>query len=280
MRRALALSAAVLAAACASTPPEKPAREATPIVGAVQAPGAILYTWTQIVPGGTLARAVVEGPGQPCPEIVLDGLPGVDMTSRPNLLPERGSYPITVCEHPLVLPDGRPASRAQVADRLLPLPGDTPARIAVIGAYAEERWPLASIAKTIARRQMPTLVVHVGDDHYASDTWDQWKREFFEPAGELLQVAPWLMVGENREDSGWLYLLGPPHDQPDQDPSSHAIRLYDRFLKEVGEDHGSLLVVWKGSNSWDATLSTPKGDETRTCRFDQAGFDCGISARR
>jgi hypothetical protein len=167
------------------------------------------------------------------------------MTSRPG-----HEYPITVCEHPLEL-----AARAQVADRLLPLPGNAPERIAVIGPNIEE-----SIAKTLARRQMPTLVVHVGDRH---DTWDDWKRGFFDPAGELLQVAPWRMVG-GRD------LLGPQPSQPDDS----VVRLYKSL---AGEGHGYLMLVSKGSNTWEATLSSPKGDETLSCRLDGDDFECPAS---
>lgn len=224
MSRALVLAAAVLLADCASAPPveKKPPRETTPMVGT----GSTLHAWTEIVGGTPMAKALVKGP---CPEILLDDRPAARM---------RGG---TVCEHPLTLPDGRLAARAQIADRLLPLPGTAPARLAVIQEID------ATVAKTLARRRMPTLVVFLGD----------WNQDLLEPAGELLQVAPWLMAREN---------------PPSEGPAFHAIRLF----QELGKGHSYLWLVSTGGESWDATLSSPSGDETRTCRLDEGGFDCDL----
>lgn len=205
MTRALVLSAALLLAGCATA---KPPQEVTPMVGE----GSVLQAWTEIVAGKPVARALVEGP---CPEIRLDDQPPVRMEGN------------RLCEHPL-----NGATRAQVADRLLPLPGTAPARIAVLGKID------AATAKTLARRQMPTLVVYAGE----------WKQELLEPAAELFQVAPWQF-------------------SPDEGMPAHAIRLF----QEMGEPV-YLLLVYKGGENWDAVLS----DETRSCRLDVDGFDCGL----
>jgi hypothetical protein len=323
---ASAIAATLLSVSCASAPgapppPVKTPAEVTPIVGAGHSLGDILHAWTQVVPGGAqyggktvgLARVVVAGQGQACPTIQLANLPAVAMTARPNPIPGSASYPITVCEHPLVLPDGRPATRAQVADRLLPLPGTTPARIAMIGDTGckkdgELQWPFERIARTVARRQSPTLVVHVGDyRHRKTDTWEGWEDGFFKPAEELLQVAPWLMVrghedcdltGGDGNGRGWLYLLDPsstllgtsplPACSADpKTPTPHAVdvplgggdsqRLV--VLDSGYPDNGFLMLVWNGTaKAWQATLSSPKGDETRTCRFGETGLDCGFPA--
>lgn len=210
MTRTLLLSALLLAG-CASA---KPPREVAPMVGE----GSVLHAWTEIVGGEPVARALVEGP---CPEIVLDDRPPVRMEGN------------TLCEHPLA-----GAARAQVADRLLPLPGTAPARIAVL----REIDP--ATVKTLARRQMPTLVVYAGDA-------GEWRRDLLEPAAELLQVAPWQ--------------FSPEHGLP-----AHALRLF----QEMGEP-AWLLLVSKGGEDWDAILASPDGDQTHRCRLGTAGFACG-----
>jgi hypothetical protein len=330
----IAMSAALVSWSCASAPgappgpvnpvnPVNPVKKippaVTPIVGAGHAPGDILHAWTQVAPGGAryggtvgLARVIVAGQGQACPKIQLGDLPAVAMTERPNPLPGSASYPITVCEHPLVLPDGRPAPRAQVADRLLPLPGTTPARIAMIGGTGcrkgeESQWPFEKIARTVARRQSPTLVVHVGDYRdRKTDTWEGWEDGFFKPAEELLQVAPWLMERSNHEDCGltgkdgdgrgWLYLLDPSStllgtsplpacsaepktptavDVPQGGGAAQRLVVLDSGYL----DNGFLMLVWSDTaKTWQATLSSPKGDETRACRFGEAGLECGFPA--
>lgn len=268
MRPCALLLASFLAAGCASAPAPPPApvktpAAVTPMVGS----GNLLYVWTQIVPGPALARAVVEGLGQPCPEIRLDDLPVVAMT--PAAGPEDGA--ITVCEHPLVLPDGGPVTRAQVADRLLPLPGRAPERIAVIGDAGGE-WPLAQIAKTVARRQSPTLVVYVGEAGCGgSGDWPSLRAALFQPADELLQVAPWLVPGSCGP------FLAPFTEEPDPAlPSSSLVRLYRDLLEDAGAPGFLMLVRDPDVGAWQATFSTPKGDETRTCRLLGGAFDCGV----
>lgn len=277
MRLCAAILSSLLAVGCASTPegtppppPAKPPVEVTPMVGA----GSILYVWTQIVPGPALARAVVEGSGQPCPEIRLDELSGVAMT--PN--PAQGADAITVCEHPLVLPDGRPVSRAQVADRLLPLPGSTPERIAVIGdgdsGDGDGEWPLAQIAKTVARRQSPTLVVYVGERGCGESDWKSRQEGFFQPADELLQVAPWLVPGSCGSILAASAASAAAAESDPALPASAMVRVYRDLLEAAGAPGFLMLVRDPDAGTWKATFSTPKGDETRTCRLLGGAFDC------
>lgn len=265
--RAIAL-AALLAAGCASAPegappaapPKPPHAPVTPMVGT----GSLLYVWTQIVPGPALARAVVEGAGQACPEIRLDDRPPVAMTPRPAADGE----PVTLCEHPLVLPDGAPVARAQVADRVLPLPGRSPERIAVIGD-GDREWPLAQVARTVARRQSPTLVVYAGESGCGESGWPARRERFFQPADELLQVAPWLVPGSCGA------LLGSAEEPDPALPASAMVRVY-RDLQEAAGAPGFLMLVRDpDAGTWQATFSSPKGDETRTCRLLGGAFDCG-----
>ena len=224
--------------------------------GASPSSGQLLYAWTQLAPGGTafpgatvpLARAILAGQGQGCPVLVLttsDGNSQPAMVQRPNPLPGKGNYPITVCEAPAVVP-GFVVLRATVFGRALPLPpaSTAPARIAVVGDTGcrkndnqqpcnnEDVWPFGNIAKEIARKRDATLVVHVGDYRYRKDdkpcdsscapplwdNWDSWEKDFFKPAEPLLAAAPWVMVRGNHEDCnladkgngrGWFYLLDP-----------------------------------------------------------------------
>lgn len=261
-----AIPVLLLAAGCASAPPpappSKPPADVIPIVGA----GSILYAWTQIVPGPALARALVDGPDRPCPEIRLDELPGVAMT------PAWSDGAITLCEHPLVLPDGGPVTRAQIADRLLPLPGgnleqpERPERIAVLGDAA-----LAQTAKTVARRQSPTLVVYVGESGCGESDWTGRRERFFQPADELLQVAPWLVPGSCGP------ILGPAAEESASTPPSSAMVRIHRDLQEAAGAPGFLMLVRNpDAGTWQATFSTAKGDETRTCRLLGGAFDCSL----
>lgn len=271
MRCRVLLIVPLLLSGCASapapqpTPVKPPAAPVTPMVGS----GNILHVWTQIVPGPALARAVVEGAGQPCPEIRLDDLPAAAMIPSPA----QGDAAVTVCEHPLVLPDGGPVARAQVADRLLPLPGGAPERIAVIGDGGDGggEWPLAQIAKTVARRQSPTLVVYVGGRGCEASDWQTRREGFFQPADELLQVAPWLVPGSCGP------VLAPFTEEPDPAlPASSMVRLY-RDLQEAAGAPGFLMLVRNpDAGTWQATFSSPKGDKTRTCRLLGGAFDCGV----
>lgn len=252
----------LLAAGCASAPPAKPPADVTPIVGA----GSILHAWTQVVPGPALARAVVEGPDRPCPEIRLDELPGVAMTRAWS------DGAITLCEHPLVLPDGGPVARAQIADRLLPLPGGNPQRperIAVLGDAT-----LAQTAKTVARRQSPTLVVYVGESGCGESGWNGRRERFFQPADELLQVAPWLVPGSCGP------ILGPaaeePASMPSTLPASAMVRIHRDLQEAAGAPGYLMLVRAPDAGTWQATFSSSKGDETRTCRLLGGAFDCSL----
>ena len=110
--------------------------------------------------------------------------------------------------------------------------GDTGCRLK--GQRAQEcnnpaAWPFRAGAAYVAALK-PDLIVHVGDFHYretpcpagnagcagspSGDTWAVWKEDFFAPAGDLLAVAPWVMVRGNHEECerggrGWARTLDP-----------------------------------------------------------------------
>ena len=192
-----------------------------------------LYQWTQYVPGGLEARAIMDG-DQPCPALVVDGSSAtMAVRSSPG-----EKYPIAVCAARIVAG----AKAASIAGEALPLPkplakkvlmiGDTGCRIAVEqvqNCLDESAWPFAkgaAIESTLA----PDVVVHVGDFHYREaacplgnagcagspfgDSWAVWKADFFEPAKPLLAKAPWVFVRGNHEEcsrggKGWSRTLDP-----------------------------------------------------------------------
>jgi hypothetical protein len=249
VRRALAgiASIAIVAAALVATPGQ-----------AKSSGNGVLYAWTQLVPGATafpgatvpLARAVLAGQGVACPSVTLvseKGTSTVTMQARPSPLPGKGNYPITVCDAPLVAAGGKPVRGARIGELELPLPDPgSAARIVVIGDTGcrdnknqkpckdADVWPFEELAREIAKKREPTLVVHLGDFRYrqdekpcddagcaepAWDNWESWEKDFFAPAAKLLAAAPWVMVRGNHEDCnlavdshdgngrGWFYLL-------------------------------------------------------------------------
>lgn len=229
MRRALASVASLVTLGCAFG--------AAPSASKAHASG-VLYAWTQLVPGGTafpgatvpLGRAVLTGQATACPSVTLtteQGPSTIAMQPRTNPLPGKGNYPIVVCEAPLLAPGGMPVTAAHIGDLELPLPSADAARIAVIGDTGcrdnknqkpckdEKVWPFEELAREIAKKREPTLVVHVGDFRYRQDTkpcdgadcaaptwdnWESWEKDFFAPAAKLLVAAPWVMVRGNHED--------------------------------------------------------------------------------
>jgi hypothetical protein len=274
----------------------------------------LLRAWTQLVPGGTafpgatvpLARAVLAGQGTACPPVTLQTAQGgstLAMQPRANPLPGKGNYPIVVCEAPLVAPGGKPVTGARIGDVALPLTnaGTAEARIAVIGDTGcrdnknqkpckdDKVWPFEELAREIARKRQPTLVVHVGDYRYRQDdkpcddagcaepTWDNWKswdQDFFEPAAKLLAAAPWVMVRGNHEDCtvtqsshdgngrGWFYLLdssaaalGTTPPQCGSDPSKPTYTAPFAVDVAVGTGDTLRLIVFDSADADDENAS-------------------------
>jgi Calcineurin-like phosphoesterase len=92
-------------------------------------------------------------------------------------------------------------------------------------------WLFPKASRAIADpRQRPDLVLHVGDYRYRGnagadqdkskiypDSWENWEADFFAPANDLLNAAPWVMTrgnhdncfGKENKGPGWLFLLSP-----------------------------------------------------------------------
>lgn len=134
--------------------------------------------------------------------------------------------------------------RANVAQVVLPVPGEQVNRIVLLGdtgcrmkgsesAYQScsdaVAWPLAQLARSAAAKR-PDLVIHVGDYHYrespcppgvggcAGSPWgygdDVWEADLFTPTDRLLAAAPWVFVRGNHESchragAGWARMLDP-----------------------------------------------------------------------
>ncbi len=197
----------------------------------------VLYAWVELGPEGRVsARAITEAPS--CPSITV-GKTTVLMTPRAASAP--ASFEVTSCEHPVAAG----ARSASIDGRELRLPEKAPNRIVVVGDTgcrikktdvqncngkgSGPPWQFAEIAAAAAAAE-PDLILHVGDYLYREspcpagnagcagtpygDTWATWKTDFFEPAGELLDAAPWVFVRGNHEECkrswrGWFYFLDP-----------------------------------------------------------------------
>lgn len=207
--------------------------------------GKVLSYWVQLAPGGgSIARAVVDGPN--CPRVTLNpsgpAQSVVPMTPRAARDDKFG----LVCE--ANIPKGVSAATLPASIETgspfvnLPLPVADPQRILVLGDTGCRikppalqdcsditKWPFPQLAASAAKLK-PDLVIHVGDYLYREspcptgvtgcagtpwgDNWPTWDADFFTPARPLLEAAPWVIVRGNHEDCarsgpGFLRLLGP-----------------------------------------------------------------------
>ena len=234
--RCVAAAVLLLLASCASLPPPDPGIEAA---------------WVVLGEEGTaIARVITTSPA--CPAIVQDGVARpMAVRALPATMPQRATasapgaskasaFPVLTCEATL----DRRARVASVGGRNLPVPGDTPRRIVVLGdsgcrmKVADNAfqacddagsWPFQRVSDSAAA-VAPDLVIHLGDYHYRENAcpagnvgcaksswgygWDTWKDDFFTPAAALLAAAPWIMVRGNHEScfragQGWYRFLDP-----------------------------------------------------------------------
>lgn len=195
-------------------------------------------------------------------------------------------YPVRVCS--AALPKG--AKSASVGGEALPLPKEKPQKILLIGdtgcrisnlqaqACNDPRaWPFAE-GSAAAARDMPDLVIHVGDFHYREracpladrgckdsphgDTWEVWTADFFEPARPLLKAAPWVMVRGNHEEcgrggKGWSRALDPNPFKS----ATGCLGLGDPFPVDLG---GVTLVVMDTSTAGELRVNAGQAARYRT----------------
>jgi hypothetical protein len=174
--------------------------------------------------------------------------------SCPALRTDKGDVAMTVraaasADFPQVCAAAIPAnaSRASIADTMLPLPIANPQRILVLGDTGcrikgatlqacndPAKWPFPQLAEAAAKLK-PDLIIHVGDYLYREsacppgnqgcagspwgDNWTTWQADFYEPAAPLLAAAPIVLTRGNHEDCdragpGWLRLQGPAGFDP------------------------------------------------------------------
>jgi hypothetical protein len=136
-------------------------------------------------------------------------------------------------------------------------------------------WPFAPMSTTIANAK-PDLVIHVGDYLYREsacppgywkdcgetprgDNWLTWAADFFIPAADLLQAAPWIVTRGNHESCtraglGYALLLDPtpvdggsPPKCPVSDPPFPPFR-YDQYTMNVG---GRAFIMLDSSDAAD-----------------------------
>ncbi len=199
------------------------------------ATGKLLASWVELGPNGTqFARAITNV--VTCPVLTVDRA-ALAMTTRASA--HDPSFPVTVCE--ATIPRG--AKTASIGGRHVGLLTGAPRRIAIIGdtgclmqapSYFQvcndpAQWPFARIAAQVAAWH-PDLIIHIGDfllrenacpagntgcaGNSFGDNWPAWKADFFDPATDLLPVAPWIVVRGNHENcgrggNGWFRFLDP-----------------------------------------------------------------------
>ncbi len=199
-----------------------------------------------------VARAIVDDLEGPCPEITAvnnDTADSALMVPRENNVDPDG-FPILVCEarvpwsadevsiggralgfspshlvlagHPVLVGDtGCKGDGAD--DKDCPPKGSDPGKA--------KGWGFPKVVDAIVDGDEPSVLVHVGDYIYRRmpdvsgctkrdpcDIWETWDLDFFDPAADLLDGAPWLMARGNHETctpgeprveggNGWFLLM-------------------------------------------------------------------------
>ncbi len=82
--------------------------------------------------------------------------------------------------------------------RTAPPPGTRRWRMAVYGDSRSNPAAHRRVAEAIARAR-PDLIVHTGDIVLNGKNHDSWRREFFEPLGDLARSVPWVSTIGNHE---------------------------------------------------------------------------------
>lgn len=201
--------------------------------------------WVELGPASAIAR-YASREAKACPAIDLDGRARA-MTLRTTT----GQFDALVCQ--AAIPAGTRAAKingqalplpawTRKANPVIVVIGDTGCRIKQGGedstapggkwniqdCASPKDWPFEEVAQHAAAEK-PDLVIHVGDYLYrekactgvkgcpggpSGDNLETWEADFFTPAKQLLQAAPWVFVRGNHEDcsragDGWFTLLDP-----------------------------------------------------------------------
>ena len=213
--------------------------------GAGSADKGVFHAWSQYGPDSILLGRVITT-DKKCPSLEADGrfIPMLER-SVPT-----AQFPVRSCE--VIIPAGTHDARVLDSHGYQQFPllnhpphkvvvlGDTGCRIKLKNGKGEvqdcndpKQWPFLQIAD-IAAKSKPDLVIHVGDYLYrespcpkdpatgkelaqcAGSPWgygsDVWDADFFTPAKQLLQTAPWVFVRGNHElcsraGEGWFRYL-------------------------------------------------------------------------
>lgn len=181
--------------------------------------------WLQLMPDQqTWFRVITKR--NDCPSITIG-----EATYKMLLHAKSSSdIPLTSCK--FVIPQS--ANSIQFENKTINLPkafnkilivGDTGCRIKGISVQdCHQDWPFEKIAN-ISEKYKPDLIIHLGDYFYrefclrfkcigepTGDNMKAWSADFFQPAQNLLNVAPWVMVRGNHEScsrggNGWSHFF-------------------------------------------------------------------------
>lgn len=223
--------------------------------GNARAQQAPLYWWVQAGAQGEWQLRSVWEPGASCPApATVRSAPSTD-------------FPVVVCQQTL----GAQPVRLPGAARPLGTPSDV-RRVVVIGdtgCRAQEQdcadvasWPFAAVAGQ-ASQAGAGLSVHVGDYIYrekciqgkpgpCGDRWATWFADWFQPAGELMTMAPWVFARGNHEDCtrggrGWFVFF-----DPRPFPANGCTPATDPYAVQV-PGVGTLLVMDSACAPWYST---------------------------
>lgn len=125
----------------------------------------------------SMARAIVDGVGAPCPTLRPEDGKGAALSLSPRANPDKNAFPVTVCE--AIYPASGPM-RVTGSEIVLPQIPVAVERVTVFGDTGckpsdrqgcnedgEKRWPLRKMADTAAASDPPPdLILHMGDYNY------------------------------------------------------------------------------------------------------------------
>lgn len=220
-----------------------------------------LYWWVQAGASGEWQLRSIWPRGAACPaEATVRAQPSAD-------------FPVLVCQQTLggqavQLPRAPRPMAAPSGVRRVVVIGDTGCRAQEQNCADPASWPFATVAGRAATAG-GNLTVHVGDYIYrekciqgkpgpCGDKWATWVADWFTPAGELLNAAPWVFARGNHEDCtrggrGWFLFF-----DPRPVPSGGCAGTTDPYAVQV-PGVGTLLILdsacapWYSTGCWSAT---------------------------